>query len=156
MNLFLRSNWEVFLMDSIKTIIITAVIIWVLQTLFGLFQVRNFKRNFVEMRKEGKVVIGFNKGLFFSGTVVLIRIDDSTNIEEIRYMQGVTVLAKFKKLEGLEDKNLLGLQEKDLKGLNKLTRKAVYKAIENYEKFIGGEKEEEAIKVENSELEQQI
>lgn len=154
MNLFLCFKKEALVMDYIKFIIIAGIIIWVIQGVFGLFQVRNFNSNFVEMRKKGKVATGFNRGRFFSGTIVLIRIDDDANIEEVRCMQGVTVLAKFKELKGLENKNLLSLQEEDLKNFNKLIRKAVHKAVERYEKFMGGGEEREVVPTKKQRIEQ--
>ncbi|PAB60218.1 transcriptional regulator GutM [Anaeromicrobium sediminis] len=137
-------------MNRITFLIMVGTIMWILQALFSFFQMRNFKNNFVEMRKKGRVAIGFNKGFFFSGIVVLIGIDDRAHIEEVRYMQGVTVLAKCKKLEGLEGKNLLSLKDEDLKDYNKLIVKAIGKAVENYEKHVGGGEK----KIENLECEQ--
>jgi DNA-binding transcriptional regulator of glucitol operon len=143
------------MVDSITLIIIAGIIIWILQTLLGFFQMRNFKSSFVEMRKKGKVVIGFKKGFLFSGTMVLVRINNSVEIEEIRCMQGVTVFARFKELKGLEGKNLLSIKDEDLEQFNKLIRKAMFKAVENYKKHIeGGEESENVIENENLEIEQ--
>jgi DNA-binding transcriptional regulator of glucitol operon len=141
-------------MNSITFLIIIGIIIWTLQALFGFFQMKNFKKNFVEMRKEGRVVIGFNKGFIFSGTVVLIRINDETVIEEVRYMQGVTIFARFKNLKGLKGKKLLSLEKRDLKDFNKLLIKAIFKAVENYKKHGGGEEREEKIQTEHLKLKQ--
>ncbi|SKC84375.1 transcriptional regulator GutM [Maledivibacter halophilus] len=126
-------------MEITLLVIIIGISIWGLQSLFGFFQMKNFKNNFKEMREKGRVTIGFNKGFFFSGVVVLIRINENINIEEVRYMSGVTVLARFKKMTYLNGKNLLNLEEKDLKDLNKLIKKAIFKAVKNYEAYMGGE-----------------
>lgn len=129
-------------MDNITILIILGIIIWALQTFLGYFQMKNFKNTFVEMRKQGKVAIGINKGFFFSGIIVLIRIDENVNIEEIKYMQGLTVLVRCKQLNGLNGKNLLCLKEDDLKDFNKIIKKGIFKAKQNYEQYKGGEKEE--------------
>lgn len=87
------------------------------------------------MRKEGKVAIGFIKGFFFSGSVILIGLKKDNAISEIRYMQGVTILARCRKLKGFENKNFENITEEDFRHLNKILRKAFKKAIENYNQF---------------------
>ncbi len=144
-------------MNSIIFIIVTGIIIWILQALFGFIQMKNFNKNFVEMRKKGKIVIGFKKGFIVSGTIVMIRINEEGDIEELRCMQGVTVFAKFKRLDSLNGKNLLSLQDEDLKRFNKLLRKTIMIAVENYKNYLGGDGEEKQIEnTENVELEQLI
>ena len=132
-------------MNSVTFLIITGIIVWILNFIFGLLQIRNFNKNYIELRKLGKVAIGRKKGRLSSGTIVLIRIKDDGLIVESRKMQGVTVVARVKSFEGLEGRYIGEITENDLKNFNKPLKKAILDAVKNYTKF----KMEEASKEES-------
>ncbi|MGK0555362.1 transcriptional regulator GutM [Macrococcus capreoli] len=98
------------------------------QYVLGIFQIKNFNKNYIEMRENGRVSIGRRPSIFKSGTLVLIQINGKNEIEEMRYMQGVTVFAKFKKLKGLEGKKINQIKFQDLSHYNKLLTKAILDA----------------------------
>ena len=61
---------------------------FLLQGLFGIFQIKNFSRNYRELRLLGpyRILIGKNPKRFFSGSLMLIAIDNDGNIKEARLM----------------------------------------------------------------------
>lgn len=135
-------------MDSVVFLIIAGIIVWVLNFIFGLLQIKDFNKNYIELRKLGKVAIGRKKGRLSSGTIVLIRIQDDGRVVESRKMQGVTVIARVKPFNGLEGLNIGEIAESDLKDFNKPLKKAVLDAVKNYNKFKLEEvKKEEALEV---------
>jgi DNA-binding transcriptional regulator of glucitol operon len=111
---------------------------FVLQIVFGYFQLRCFTKEFVRMRKIGKVAIGKKPGVIVAGTIVLFAVDDGGNILDASKMQGVTVMAKFKKLKGYENKNVALLKENDYENENKGVRAAIANAVSNYNTIMGG------------------
>lgn len=133
-------------MNSVIFLMITGISVWVLNFIFGLLQIKDFNKNYIELRKLGKVAIGRKKGRLSSGTIVLIRIKDDGLIVESRKMQGVTVVARVKSFKGLEDRYIGEITENDLKSFNKPLKKAILDAVKNYKKF---KMEEESKKEEN-------
>lgn len=126
-------------MNSILKLIVFAVIMWIINFLFGLIQIKNFNKNYVEMRKHGKVAIGRKKGGFYAGTIVMLLIDEHGKILMCKKMQGFTVLARVKEFNGLNGKIINNITENDLKSYNKLMRAAIIDAVNNYNIFKGGE-----------------
>jgi DNA-binding transcriptional regulator of glucitol operon len=122
-------------MNSVVFLIITGITVWVLNFIFGLLQIKDFNKNYVELRKLGKLAIGRKKGRLSSGTIVLIRIKDDGLIVESRKMQGVTVAARVKSFKGLEGRYIGEITENDLKNFNKPLKKAILDAVKNYTKF---------------------
>ncbi|AOR22537.1 transcriptional regulator GutM [Clostridium taeniosporum] len=131
-------------MNSVVFLIIIGITIWILNFIFGLMQIRDFNKNYIELRKLGKVAIGRKKGMINSGTIVLIRIQDDGLILETRKMQGVTVAARVKQFTGLENMYIYKIKENDLKEFNKPLKRAILDAVKNYKKF----KQEEVSKQE--------
>lgn len=122
-------------MDSIVVLIIIAIIVWILNFTLGLIQIRDFNKNYIELRKLGKVAIGRKKGMFTSGTIVLLRIENDGFIVESRKMQGVTVAARVRNFQGLENMYIDNLEEETLKKFNKPLKKAILDAVKNYKTF---------------------
>ncbi|SFC43718.1 transcriptional regulator GutM [Clostridium uliginosum] len=122
-------------MDSVTFLILIGITVWILNFIFGLLQIKDFNKNYIELRRLGKVAIGRKKGRLSSGTIVLIRIKDDGLIVESRKMQGVTVTARVKNFNGLEDKYIGQLKENDLKEFNKPLKKAILDAVKNYNTF---------------------
>lgn len=122
-------------MDSIIVLIIIAIVVWILNFTLGLIQIKDFNKNYIELRKLGKVAIGRKKGMITSGTIVLIRIENDGLILESRKMQGVTVAARVRNFQGLENMYIDKLEEEDLKKFNKPLKKAILDAVKNYKTF---------------------
>lgn len=118
-------------------IIFAAVLVaWIGQMIFGVYQIKYFNRHFKEMRKLGKVVIGKNKGKIRAGVIVLMAIDEDSNIIKAEKMQGISVFARMRSLKVLENMNLLKIDINNLKGMDKWTVKAVDNGIESYKNYI--------------------
>lgn len=83
-------------MSFILALSLFVIFAYLLQMLFGFLQIRHFNRNFVEMRRKGRVAIGRKAGKVKSGTIVMFALDDQDKIIDARVLQGVTVLARFK------------------------------------------------------------
>jgi DNA-binding transcriptional regulator of glucitol operon len=109
---------------------------WIGQMILGFYQIKYFNKNFKDMRKLGKVVIGKNKGKVRAGVVVLIAIDKDSNIIKAKKMQGISVFARMRALKILENKNLLKINTSSLKGVDKWTVKAVDNGIESYKNYL--------------------
>ncbi|WP_080872020.1 transcriptional regulator GutM [Oceanobacillus timonensis] len=114
-------------MFLIMLIIILAVG-FVVQYLFGFVQIKHFTKHYTELRENGRVAIGRRPAVIRSGTLVLFQLNNKNEIEEARYMQGVTVFSRFKQLTGLEGKKMNKLQEEDFANYNKLLRRAIVDA----------------------------
>lgn len=122
-------------MNPITVFIILGIIMWVLNFVFGMIQIKDFNRNYIEMKRIGRVVIGRKKGFIQAGTVVLILIDNEDRIVKCKKMQGVTVLARVKEFKGLEGRKIGEISEKDLSFYNRLLRVSVLDAIKNFNAF---------------------
>lgn len=122
-------------MDSIIVLIIVAITVWILNFTLGLIQIKDFNKNYIELRKLGKVAIGRKKGMITSGTIVLIRIENDGLIVESRKMQGVTIAARVRVFKGLENMYIDKIEEADLKMFNKPLKKAILDAVKNYKTF---------------------
>lgn len=109
---------------------------WIGQMILGVYQIKYFNRHFKEMRKLGKVVIGKNKGRVRAGVIVLMAIDENSNIIKAEKMQGISVFARMRSLKIIENMNLLKIDINNLKGMDKWTVKAVDNGIESYKNYI--------------------
>ena len=109
-------------------LIIMLAVGFVIQYLLGLLQIKNFTKHYTNMREKGRVAIGRRPAILKAGTLVLLQINNRNEIEEARYMQGVTVFSKFKKLKGLDGYKINKLRDTDLKKYNKLLIKAILDA----------------------------
>ncbi|MBU3112225.1 transcriptional regulator GutM [Clostridium lacusfryxellense] len=128
-------------MNPVIILIILGVIAWLVNCLFGLMQIKDFNKNYIELRRIGKVAIGRKKGYIRAGTVVLILIDEEGTVISSRKMQGVSVFARVKEFKGLEGMSLSNITKEKLKGFNKLMRIAILDATKIYNTFKGGEDE---------------
>lgn len=116
-------------------IVIVIGLAWLLQTALGFLQFKNFNKNFKELRQKGRVVIGKNRGRVKMGSVILIAIDDNCSILESRIMKGITILARFKPMEILNNQNLHSINPNILQDLDKQTALAIQDGIKNYNEY---------------------
>lgn len=122
-------------MNSVIFLGIMCFIAWLLSAYFGMIQIKNFNKNYIEMRKKGKVVIGKQKGAFKAGTVVLIGIDENEVITETRKIQGVTIFSRVKPFKGLQEEKMEELSLEHLSNYNKLLQEAIMDGIQNYRDY---------------------
>lgn len=130
-------------MNSIVIFIILGIIVWILNFIFGIIQIKNFNKNYIKLRKQGKVAIGRKRGYIQVGTVVMFLIDDEGKILDSVKMQGISVFARFRKFIGLEGNYLGDITKENLLKYNKYMKIAILDAVKNYNTF----KEKEVIKV---------
>ena len=112
---------------------------FLLQGVLSVIQMRHFSKEFVKLRRKGKVACGRKSGGFHAGAIVLFRIDEDGMIQEGKKLMGVTCFARVTALPGFEGKFVGGLTEDDLPKYGKNLRKAVLDARDTYNKFMAGE-----------------
>lgn len=122
----------------IVVLIIALGLGFVLQMFLGYLQLKNFAKEYGRLRRIGKVAIGRKPGKIRAGTLVLLAVDNKGNILESSKMQGVTVMAKFKSLDGLKDQNIKLIRKDDLGHYNKLLRNAILDAQHTYKVVSSG------------------
>lgn len=113
---------------------------FMLQYLFTFMQMKNFNQHYSFLRRKGRVAIGKVKGVFRAGAIVMFAIDEQGIILAGSYLQGVTVLARCRKLRGFEGKNVADLNEEDCRTLrlSKSLTKGVLEASSNYNILMAG------------------
>lgn len=112
---------------------------FLLQAILSVLQMRHFTKEFIRLRKRGRVACGRQAGGFHAGAIVLFRIDGEGVIQEARKLMGVTCFARVTDLPGFGGKFVGGLTEEDLPRYGKNLRKAVLDARDTYNKFVAGE-----------------
>ncbi len=110
-----------------------------IQAILSVLQMRHFSREFVKLRRRGKVACGRQAGGFHAGAIVMFLIDDSGVIRDGKMLFGVTCFARVRDLPGFEGKLVGGLTEEDLPRHGKNLRKAILDARNSYNKFMNGE-----------------
>ena len=110
-----------------------------IQALLTSAQISHFNREFIKLRRRGKVACGRQSGGFHAGSVVMFLIDENGIIREGKQLTGVTSFARVKPLDGFEGKFVGGLAEGDLPRYGKNLRKAILDAKETYNKVMNGE-----------------
>lgn len=110
-----------------------------LQALLSALQMRHFSREFISLRRKGKVACGRQSGGFHAGAIVMFLIGDDGVIREGKMLMGVTCFARVRTLSGFEGKYVGGLTEEDLPRYGKNLKKAILDARNTYNKFMSGE-----------------
>lgn len=112
---------------------------FVLQAVLSAIQMRHFSKEFIRLRKQGKVACGRQAGGFHAGAIVMFLIDDDGIIQQGRMLMGVTCFARVKPLNGFEGKYVGRLSEDELPKHGKNLRKAILDARNTYNKYMSGE-----------------
>jgi len=112
---------------------------FLLQAVLSVFQMRHFSKEFVKLRRRGRVACGRKSGGFHAGAIVMFRINEDGIIQEGKKLVGVTCFARVTNLTGFEGKFVGGLTEADLPKYGKNLRKAILDASNTYNKFMAGE-----------------
>lgn len=125
--------------------VLLAVGVWIIQGLFGFWQLKHFNQRFTLLRKEGRVVVGKSKGRVTAGVVLMFCLDQDCNIIRGEKMEGISIFARLKPFDFFNQLNLLQLDESRCNGLGKSVSKAVMNAIENYRAFINTAKSDKEV-----------
>ncbi|MDO4617313.1 MAG: transcriptional regulator GutM [Lachnospiraceae bacterium] len=110
-----------------------------LQIVLSMMQMKHFSKEFVALRKKGKVACGRKSGGFHAGAIVMFRIDDDGIVQEAKKMEGVTCFARVKDLEGFEGRFVGELNGEEILKSHRNLRKAVEDAALTYNKYMAGE-----------------
>ncbi len=110
-----------------------------LQAVLSTIQMRHFSKEFIRLRRQGKVACGRQAGGFHAGAVVLFLLDENGVIRQGRMLMGVTCFARVRPLDGFEGKQIGSLTQEDLPKYGKNLRKAILDARNTYNKFMSGE-----------------
>ena len=86
---------------------------FVLQAVLSVLQMRHFSREFMKLRRRGKVACGRQAGGFHAGAIVMFLIDGDGMIQEGKKLFGVTCFARVTELPGFEGKYVGGLTEEE-------------------------------------------
>ncbi|RAV67842.1 transcriptional regulator [Aerococcus urinae] len=122
-----------------------ALLAYLGQAFLGFLQIKHFNQVYQDLCKQGKVAIGRRSGKLRQGTIVMFAVNDQARILDAYKMQGVTVLAKFKRLPQYIGQDLYLIDRKHplVQKENKLTQIAMEDAREVYIRVeIGDYKEE--------------
>ena len=114
-------------------------IAFALQALLSAMQMKHFSREFMKLRRLGKVVCGRQAGGFHAGAIVLFRINGDGIIQESRKLEGVTCFARVKDLPGYEGRHIASLTAADVPKGHKNLGKAILDAALSYRKYTAGE-----------------
>lgn len=114
-------------------------IAFALQIVFSMIQMKHFSKEFVALRRKGKVACGRKSGGFHAGAIVMFRIDGEGIVQEAKKMEGVSCLARVKNLEGFEGKFVGALTGEQIPKSHRNLRKAVEDAALTYNKYVAGE-----------------
>ncbi|MBQ9349307.1 MAG: transcriptional regulator GutM [Oscillibacter sp.] len=112
---------------------------FLLQAFLSSLQISHFNKEFIALRRRGKVACGRQSGGFHAGAIVMFLLDENGIIREGKMIMGVTVLARAKPLSGFEGKFVGGLTDDDLPKHGKNLRKAILDARDTYNKVMSGE-----------------
>ena len=112
---------------------------FLIQAFLTSLQISHFNREFIKLRRRGKVACGRQSGGFHAGAIVMFLIDENGIIREGKQLTGVTAFARVKPLDGFEGKFVGGLSEADLPRHGKNLRKAILDARDTYNKVMNGE-----------------
>ena len=114
-----------------------AVIVWIAQTVLGLWQFKKFNRHLKTLRQEGRVAIGRARGRFSAGVLILFVIDEQCKILRGEILEGRTVFADFKPFEKFNGLTLFELSNELCKSMKLSSQQtaAVISARQDYESY---------------------
>lgn len=106
------------------TFIVLGIVMWLLQGLLNIYQLKKFNKELKNLRQSGRVAIGKARGRFKAGCLLLLCIDDDCKIITGKKLQGVTSFARFKDFNELNGYYLPEITEKDCQNFDKQKRLA--------------------------------
>lgn len=103
---------------------------WMLQGILAYFQIKHFRKVVNEMKKQGKVLIGKQKGKLSAGSIVVLAIDKHNKVINAQEMRGITIFNKFRVKDEFINKSIDELKRELPNMKNKKSSLALKKAIE--------------------------
>lgn len=114
------------------TIIICLGAAWIVQSILSFRQMQTFSKEFVDMRKQGRVSLGKFQGGVVSGAIVMFSLDDEGRIRYGKRLHGVTVAARFREYPTFDGQLIAEIDPNMAKFDGRGVVKAVRNAKENY------------------------
>lgn len=111
-----------------------AFALMIVQGIFTWFQINNYKKTVRGLRNKGIIGIGTQKGKLRAGRIVILVVDKLGRIVTGKEMKGATIFARFKDMDGIQDKDIFTLRE-EIDQQNK-KNVALISAIDNLEKSL--------------------
>ncbi|GAF13197.1 glucitol operon activator protein [Bacillus sp. JCM 19046] len=105
---------------------------FLLQSVLGFWQIKNFNERYRAMREEGQVAIGRSKGILRTGVILMLLVDRKGNIIRAERMQGMTIFARFKEIAALAEQPLFFMDKPVEEKLDPFTKKALHDARHVY------------------------
>lgn len=93
---------------SINILFIIVLALFLMQSVGGYFQMKNYKKAVRRVHQKGNVGIGQRRGRFFNGHLVLISCDRNGTITGGEVLDGITFVAKFHEIKTILGKPILG------------------------------------------------
>jgi len=87
--------------------------------------------NYYSFLQSGDVLLERNKGVF-TGSIIMVQLDDEANIKKCLLLYGATFFATWKNCDKLMYKNILSIETNDIKDYKRSVQKVILKAIESY------------------------
>ncbi|MGQ0286369.1 transcriptional regulator GutM [Pasteurellaceae bacterium 22721_9_1] len=97
-------------MSATNSLILIAIVAWVLQIILGGIQVSRFNRAFSALSKKGRIGVGRTKGRFKAKVVIAIAFDDDLTVVDALMMKGFTVFSSPQPVP-----ELIGLKHHEIK-----------------------------------------
>ncbi len=111
---------------------------FVLQAVFSMLQMKHFTKEFMALKRQGRVACGRKAGGFHAGAIVMFLVDDEGIIQTARKMEGVSILARVHRMDGFEGKFVGNLTGEEVPESHRNLRRAVKDAAQTYQKFMSG------------------
>lgn len=115
---------------SIGLLVVLALLI--LQSLGGVFQIRNYKEAVKRVHKLGNVGIGQKRGSFLNGHVVIIACDNNGIITGAEALDGISVWSRFHPINTFLDKELVGTSIYEFLNITEQFSKKQFKKYKGY------------------------
>lgn len=119
-------------MDNVSKIMMFIFGMWILQGLLAYVQMKHFDNVVKEMKKEGKVLLGQEKGKWGVGSILILVLDEKNKVVAAKEMKGITVFNRFKNKDEFINKSIEELKENISNIRSKATGKALKAAIKQW------------------------
>ncbi len=113
-------------------LLIALGVAYLAQVGFSILQMQDFSRSYGALRRQGKVAIGKRKNALSAGAIALFLIDKEGIVRAAKGISGITILARFKDIQGFEGLHISKIEEGPMKRLPKGLRLAALNARDNW------------------------
>ena len=115
--------------------IVLAIVMWLLQGLLKILELKKVNKELKSLRQSGRVAIGKSRGKFRAGCLLVLCIDDNCRIIKGRRLQGITSFARFKDFDKLNGIILTDITKEMCQKFDKQLTIAILSAVEEYQNY---------------------